>query len=414
MSALDADRVAAAKLWLTTGAGDLPYLSSALYAVHTVSCMQVATMTTDDRWRLYVNPDWLASTPVPDVATQLAHVIWHLLADHAGRAASVGVTSATSTAWRTATDVTVGETLDGCGMSQHGLPRPSDTGLNAHRPAEEHYARLSRLPPPPSESTDLGAVDTGSLDEDVTCGSGADGLSRPYEHPHDGDAPSTSTVAADEIRRRVAIEFRRHVTTRGTQPGEGLRWAAAILEPVVPWQHVLAAAVRRAAGWANGFTEYTYTRPSRRQSAVRGVVLPATRRPLPTVAVVVDTSGSVDDGLLGQALGEVDGAIAGLGVPGRAVSVISCDAAVGATTTVRRAADVRLSGGGGTDMRVGIAAAVAARPRPDVVIVLTDGYTPWPPQPPAGVAIVTALLRRPGTSAPPTPSWARVVDCLMS
>ncbi len=43
-----ADRMAAAKLWLVSGAtGDLPYLSSALYALVTVPTDRVATMTTD-------------------------------------------------------------------------------------------------------------------------------------------------------------------------------------------------------------------------------------------------------------------------------------------------------------------------------------------------------------------------------
>ena len=40
--------------------------------------------------------------------------------------------------------------------------------------------------------------------------------------------------------------------------------------------------------------------------------------------------------------------------------MLACDAAVGATTRVRRVDDVQLVGGGGTDMRVGIAAAEAA------------------------------------------------------
>jgi predicted metal-dependent peptidase len=410
VTGIDTDRLAAAKLWLTSGGGDSPYLSTAVYALHTVSCVDVDTMTCDERWRLYVNPAWLAQTSVPAVATQLAHLVWHLLSDHAGRATSLQVTSTTSKAWRTACDVTVAETLDGSGLTDHHLPRPSDHRLAAHRPAEEHYARLSRL----ATTSHADDRSDATAPPDDGCGSAADARPRRYEHPDDADLPSTPPVAADEIRRRVAIEFRRHVTSRGTQPAEALRWAAAILEPVVRWQDVLTAAVRRAAGWANGFAEYTYTRPSRRQSAVHGVVLPATRRPLPTVAIVVDTSGSVDDGMLGQALGEVDGAIAGLGVPGHQVSVISCDAAVAATSTVRRAADVRLAGGGGTDMRAGIAAAQGQRPRPDVVVVLTDGYTPWPNQPPGGMAIVTALLRRDGTTPPRPPAWAQVVDCVMA
>lgn len=420
-AALDADRLAAAKLWLTSERGDLPYLASALYSVHAVACTDVETLTADTDWRLYVNPGWVASASVPQIATQLAHLTWHLLADHAQRAGSMLVTSATAQAWRDASDVTVAETLHSSGLHGHGLPLPGVLGLAHGRSAEEHYATLSRLPPPLPDgaSDESGEADaSGGSGHDSPaaadgCGSAADGLVRDYELPLSADVPAVGTVQADEVRRRVAIEFREHVTSRGTEPGEALRWASAILEPVVAWQQVLTAAVRRAAGWANGHTDYTYTRPSRRQSAVRAVVLPATRRPLPTVAVVVDTSGSVDDGMLGQALGEVDGAIAGLGVPGEQVTVLACDAAVSTVQQVRRAADTRLGGGGGTDMRAGIDTASRLRPRPDVLVVLTDGYTPWPDHPPAGMALVAALLRRAGTAAPPAPPWAVSVDCVM-
>ena len=72
---------------------------------------------------------------------------------------------------------------------------------------------------------------------------------------------------------------------------------------------MLHAAVRRGLGWANGHTDYTYTRISRRQAAAGPVILPALRRPVPRVGIVVDTSGSVDDGLLAQALGEIDGVL---------------------------------------------------------------------------------------------------------
>ena len=38
--------------------------------------------------------------------------VWHLLCDHAGRATSLHITPTTATAWRTACDVTVSETLE--------------------------------------------------------------------------------------------------------------------------------------------------------------------------------------------------------------------------------------------------------------------------------------------------------------
>jgi predicted metal-dependent peptidase len=71
---------------------------------------------------------------------------------------------------------------------------------------------------------------------------------------------------------------------------------------------------------------------------------------------------------------------------------------------------VQLAGGGGTDMGSGIESAAALRPRPSVVIVLTDGYTPWPDQPPPGIRVIVGLLTegmRPPGWAPP--EWAQTV-----
>ena len=90
---MDDRKLTAAKLWLVSspadGAGrrsadrprDLPYLSHALYALVTVPAPEVPTMTCDQWWRVYVNPGWLATASVPDVARELAHVVWHLLSD---------------------------------------------------------------------------------------------------------------------------------------------------------------------------------------------------------------------------------------------------------------------------------------------------------------------------------------------
>jgi hypothetical protein len=82
---------------------------------------------------------------------------------------------------------------------------------------------------------------------------------------------------------------------------------------------------------------------------------------------------------------------------------------VHATTRVRRASEIRLAGGGGTDLRVGLAAVADLRPRVSLVLVITDGQTPWPPSPPRGAAVVVALLGG-GAGAPSPPGWARAVD----
>jgi predicted metal-dependent peptidase len=259
----------------------------------------------------------------------------------------------------------------------------------------------------PSDPDDVG----GTEEVDLTCGSGCDGRARDYDLPPDAADGGIDAHDADALRRRVAIEFQEHQTQHGVAPGEWSRWVRQILEPVVPWQQVLAAAVRRGLGWTRGHTDYTYSRISRRQAGAGPIVLPALRRPVPEVAVVVDTSGSVDDGLLSQALGEVDGILAAQAVPEGSVTVLSVDAAVHHVERVRTAHDVRLGGGGGTNMGVGIDAALALNPKPSIIIVLTDGWTPWPAQVPAA-AVIVVLIGRDVDELPKTPAWAQRVECV--
>jgi hypothetical protein len=61
-------------------------------------------------------------------------------------------------------------------------------------------------------------------------------------------------------------------------------------------------------------------------------------------------------------------------------------------------------------MGAGIQAAAELRPRPSVVIVLTDGFTPWPRRRPGGIRVVVGLLGE-GKGPPgcPPPEWARTV-----
>ena len=68
--------------------------------------------------------------------------------------------------------------------------------------------------------------------------------------------------------------------------------------------------------------------------------------------------------------------------------------------------EVVLAGGGGTDMRVGITAALAVPEPPHFVIVLTDGYTPWPERALARTRIIAGLV---GPDAPRPPSWIEAI-----
>ena len=110
-------------------------------------------------------------------------------------------------------------------------------------------------------------------------------------------------------------------------------------------------------------------------------------------------------------LAEVDGLLKGVGLARNRVRVMAVDAAVQTVQQVTSARQINLVGGGGTDMGAGLAAAGKLRPRPSVVVILTDGMTPWPMDAPKGMQIVVGLIanKNQGGRTWATPQWARVV-----
>ncbi|MFJ9945285.1 vWA domain-containing protein [Streptomyces erythrochromogenes] len=367
-----------------------PYLASALYALTVVPSARVRTMGVDRHWRCYVSPAFVEATAVVDLAGVWIHEVAHLLRDHHGRAERLPAADQRDhVRVNIAQDCEINDDLlaDGLALPE-GRMEPRLYGLPTGGLFETY---LPGIPPTP---------------HGPDCGSGAHGTPMPWELGEAGGPARVGPVEAEALRRQTAEAVRAHRRTRGRIPAGWARWAEELLEPTVDWRQALAGAVREAAAWAAGAVDYTYRRPSRRTPALGGrVVLPSLRRPLPRVAVVVDTSGSMGPDDLAAALAEVTGVLREVGVGGNRVAVLACDADVHAVTRVRSAGEVALAGGGGTDMRVGIGAALALPDRPNVVVVLTDGYTPWPDETPS-CRLIAALI---GEDPPAPPSWVETV-----
>jgi predicted metal-dependent peptidase len=381
--------LAAGRLW---AASAFPYLASGLFGAQVLAKPGIATVAVDEGWRMHADPELTVTWTPAQLGSVLVHHVSHLLRAHGERALAAGITPDDARTWIRGADAEINDDLVPAGLELPGRPvLPGDLGAEDGLLAEQYFTAGR-------EDADTQA----QPDWDLDCGSGADGWGRGWDA---SGPPALSPWQARLLCRQVAQDCVRYGREAGNVPAGLLRWAEQILQPAVDWRRVLAAELRRAVADTAGAVDYSYRRPSRRASVAGSVVLPALRRPVPEVAVVCDTSGSMTEDLLGAALAEVEGLLRSLGLA-RQVRVLACDTAVGPARRVTSARQVQLVGGGGTDMGAGIAAAAALRPRPAVTVVLTDGFTPWPDRPPRGTRVVVALL---GDTAPDGPDWARAV-----
>ncbi len=219
---------------------------------------------------------------------------------------------------------------------------------------------------------------------------------------------SVDDGTAELIRDTVAQEIRSRPAAVGDVPGGLSRWAEARLQPVVDWHRELRTVLTKELSQQAGRRDYTYARPGRRR--VPGVVLPAMVAPAPpSVAVVIDTSGSMGADDLARALSETGELVQRVSRGRRPLRVIACDHAAHEAAVVRSIDQVELVGGGGTDMRDGIRAAAELTPKVDLIVVITDGLTGWPAGPPRPGVRVVAVLTRPD-AIDRVPGWIRTID----
>ena len=250
---------------------------------------------------------------------------------------------------------------------------------------------------------DCGSVVTGANNEDLEDLAKSQGQ------------PGVDDYSIESVRDRTAEAIEEHARAKGqgSIPAGLARWAAGHLRPQVDWRRRLRSVVSsRVARAKMGSRRVTYekrhkhSRPVQRGQAQ--VVRPGQRFYTPRVSVVIDTSGSMGQGDVAAAVAEATEIVR---KTKSEISVISCDAQPGEVQRVRRTSDhIHLTGGGGTDMRIGIDEAMKAKEKPDVVIVLSDGFTPWPDRKISAELIIGLVTQGSDeASLPETPEWAKTI-----
>lgn len=212
---------------------------------------------------------------------------------------------------------------------------------------------------------------TGSGSPGVTCpdpgrcGGVIDADAIPADDGAAGDAADLETQW--EVYTRQAI----NAATRaaGSLPGFLERVVQDLNAPRIDWRDVLRRFIDQSV-----VRDYTWSRPNRRHIA-RGVILPGmVSDSLSHVVVVLDTSGSIDDGILRAFLSEIGGAMAD-GIADR-VTIVHCDCVVHRADVFERGdgipADLRPVGGRGTAFAPAFAWIRDNAPDASAVIYFTD------------------------------------------
>lgn len=405
----------------------MPYFSTAVMGLVPYEMPGFGTLGVTARAVLIWDPDLSKKWTVEQLAWVLLHEVGHYLREHSARRERLG---ADPDLWNIAGDAEINDDLVAAGAqfpvleAGDGVPpelvgkpggiTPKLIGCSDGKLCEEYYEHLRQkqrsgkggsgqgegqgiagLPPP-------GGTSKG-------CGSGA---GKPVSEAEQQVPAHLGKSAAEQkrIQRSVAEAVRKEAAKgRGTLPAGLRRWAEEVLgTPQVPWQQTLARLVRNAVAFRPGAGDYRYDRPSRRQGAFGygpgSPVFPALRQPVPSVSVIVDTSGSMGGGDLLVALEETKGVLAAVGAN---ATFIACDAAVHEVKRVRtvKEAAALLKGGGGTDMRPAIEAAQQGRPRPEVIVVMTDGDIGDPGPAPAANVVWVCIGKSGGFS----PAFGQVV-----
>jgi predicted metal-dependent peptidase len=113
MTRIDPSRLAAARLW---AAHRFPYMASGLFATRMISVPGIKTVAVDESWRMYVDPEVVESWSVSELGSILVHHTGHLLRDHAGRAAALGIGTDQSGHWTSAADAEINDDLIAAGV----------------------------------------------------------------------------------------------------------------------------------------------------------------------------------------------------------------------------------------------------------------------------------------------------------
>ena len=219
-------------------------------------------------------------------------------------------------------------------------------------------------------------MDTGevfrALQEEGDEGGGGEGLD---EHDFDQLTEEEQASVGKEIEQAI----RQGALMAGKMGGDESRVLGQLTQPKIDWREQLREFMTAVS---QGHDDSTWRRPNRRWLG-QDLYLPSSiAESMGPLVIGIDTSGSVSGPMVSAFLSEVVG-ICNNTSP-ELLHLVECDATIQSHKIFDSASlsevetITELHGGGGTDMRVILDYVEKNNLKPEAVVILTDGYTPFP------------------------------------
>ena len=409
-----------------------PHWSSRIVAFPLVETEDISGLSFDRWGRIYFNPKYVNSQPLRSLAGTLFLLLYIELND-----LRVQAKGKDPFVWMIACMLeAAGNFADN---NQVGLPQnavyPGFYNFPNRLSAVQYYRRLLRLGEIPlpftlndSEgneiSTDMPFIYTPG-ENPLSFGSGfSDGFG--FEFPWESDEPwvkpELDPILESILQDRMAKERKR--AGRGN-PGAGS--SDSLLQTMlsdvrIPWHTQLEELLGRLQSQNGGSLEYSFGIPSGLEDVLdEDMLLPGCRIRGMELALIVDTSASMNDkyelsanSRISLAFNEARGILAALN-PVNGLIVISNDTRVKNVQRVYSPHEIKFVGGGGTSLMPAIIRAKKLRPKPDAVIVITDGECSWAEKKPSGPEVVVLNINWQWSQTEdrnywPCPKWAHLIE----
>jgi len=331
---------------------------------------------TSDGVKMSYNAEYLDKLSLAEVEFVMANGAMHSVLGHHER-----VSNRTKWLWQTATDYVVNAMLvkNGMHLPQYAYFEEKFEGMYV----EEVYEMLrAEMMDNTDHSMEQETEQITESDE-----TGVENLHMQADHTPDINAKETKEEAhADDKEEELSTENKERneemkeqleqifqkLKRQGNLPKDLHFVIPEYFSHKVDWREFLYGHIATHAK-----TSYTFTPPNMK-FLYRGIYLPSMSSDLLRVVVAIDTSGSVDEVLLGMFLGEVSSMMQQY--PHYEIDLITADAKVQSHKTFLpgEPLDYDISGGGGTDFRPVFEYIDQQIDYPSLLLYFTDGQGTFP------------------------------------